>query len=142
MLTIQGPGGPRTPDRKLIRTMSGTPGFRLPELGAAPADMVASIAAPIIDAASPPSAPDATAADLRARSHGGEMLDLLAQMQRDMLSSWRDPDKVQRLAELADAIPEAASPDLRLALRAVTTRAKVELARDQVAAIAAGMTAA
>lgn len=141
MLTIQGPGGPRAADRKPIRPNSGASGFRLPEPGAAPADMVASIAAPAIGGTSPPAAPDATAADRRARSHGGEMLDVLAQMQRDMLASGADPGSLHRLAELAAAIPDAASPDLRLALRAVATRAKVELARNQVAAMAAGMTA-
>lgn len=70
------------------------------------------------------------------------MLDVLAQLQREMLSAGCDPGTLQRLAELADAIPEAASAELRLALRAVATRAEVELAREQVAALARGMTTA
>ena len=141
MLTIQGPGGPRAPDRKPIRSASSGGLFRLPEPDIA-ADMVAAIAAPAIDAPRPTAPPDAAAADLRAQSHGGDMLDVLAQMQRDMLTAGHNPDLLHRLAILADAIPEAASPDLRLALRAVATRAKVELARDQVAAIAADIAAA
>lgn len=142
MLTIHGPGGPRAPDRKPIRSALGTIGFRLPDPAAAAPDVVATIAAPAIDGPRSSTAAGPAAADLRAWSHGGEMLDVLAKMQRDMLSAGRDPEILERLATLADAMPDAASPDLRLALRAVATRAKVELARDQVAAMAVAMTAA
>lgn len=113
--------------------------FRLPEPPVAESDMVATIAAPAINGPGSATPPDAGAvADLRAGSHGAEMLDVLAQLQRDMLSAGHDPDTLQRLASLADAMPDAASPDLRVALRAVATRARVELARDQVAAMAIG----
>ncbi len=139
MLTIQGPGGPRAPDRKPIRSASSDSLFRLPQLDIAAATQVA---APAIEAPRPTGPPDAAAADLRAQSHGGDMLDVLAQMQRDMLSAGPNQDLLHRLANLADAIPEAASPDLRAALRAVATRAKVELARHQVAELAAPVAAA
>lgn len=139
MLTVHGPGGPRAPDRKPLRSASASSGFRLPDLAGPETtrpDMVATIAAPGIGGPRSTLAPDASAADLCAWSHGGEMLDVLAQMQRNMLSAGRDPTILQRLATLADALPDAASPDLRQALRAVVTRAKVELARDEVAAMA------
>ena len=84
----------------------------------------------------------AAARDNAVQKHGGDILDVLAQLQRDMLLPDRDPAMFHRLAALADAIPEAASPSLRLAMREVATRAKVELAREQVASLGRHMTAA
>ena len=147
MLTIKGPGGARPPERKSIRPSSGNSGFHVPISGGAgaPAPAISAEFHPprIAEAgAAATAAAIAAARDNAVQKHGGDILDVLAQLQRDMLLPDRDPAMFHRLAALADAIPEAASPSLRLAMREVATRAKVELAREQVASLGRHMTAA
>ena len=65
--------------------------------------------------------------DQAARRHGEALLEALADVQRDMLDE-AAPD-LARLAALAGAVPEAADPELRAVVAAVTLRARIELAR-------------
>jgi hypothetical protein len=65
--------------------------------------------------------------DQAARRHGEALLAALAGVQRDMLAD-RVPD-LERLAILADTVPEAADSGLRAAMGAVALRARIELAR-------------
>ena len=147
MLTIKGPGGVRPPERKSIRPSLGNSGFHVPISGGAGAPSTAINAgfqpAGIAEAGAAGNATAIPAArDNAVQKHGEDILDVLAQLQRDMLLPDRDPAMFHRLAALADAIPEAASPGLRLAMREVATRAQVELAREQVASLGRQMTAA
>ena len=67
--------------------------------------------------------------DRRARRHGQAMLAELASLQRDLLADGPAPERLARLGELADAMPEAEDARLRGALAEVSLRVRVELAR-------------
>jgi len=67
--------------------------------------------------------------DREARRRGQDILVALVRLQRAMLAGERDLPALRQLAELAEAMPEAADPALRQALREVALRARVELAR-------------
>lgn len=70
--------------------------------------------------------------DREARRRGQDLLAELAALQRALLDE-ADPEAapaaLQRLASLARAVPQAASPALRQALAAIVLRSRVELAR-------------
>ncbi len=146
MLTINGPGGPRPAERKAIRPSSGSSGFHVPTpagLGVSASCISDDIQSAPIDGPGAAASASLTsaAADRVVQGHADEMLNVLGQIQRDMLSSNRDPAMFRRLAALADAVPATATPGLRQAMLEVATRAKVELARDQVAALGRAVTA-
>ena len=78
------------------------------------------------------------ARDREARRRGAMMLDELTRLQRALLGGQIDPDNLRALAALA-AGPDgagdgAADPMLAAAVRAVSVRARVELARVSAAA--------
>lgn len=67
--------------------------------------------------------------DRAARRRGFDLLAELSALQRDLLAADPDPARLRRLADLADAVPEAADPGLRDAVAAIVTRARIEAAR-------------
>lgn len=67
--------------------------------------------------------------DRAARRFGFDLLAELSALQRDLLTADPDPARLRRLADLADAVPEAADPGLRDAVAAIVTRARIEAAR-------------
>jgi len=67
--------------------------------------------------------------DRAARRRGRDLLAELSALQRDLLAGGPDPGRLARLADLADALPEAADPRLRDAVAAIALRARVEAAR-------------
>lgn len=67
--------------------------------------------------------------DRAARRRGRDLLDELAGLQRALLSGPPAPERLARLAEMAEQVPEAADPRLRDAVNAIVLRARVEAAR-------------
>jgi hypothetical protein len=72
------------------------------------------------------------AEDREARRHGQDMLALLAELQRGLLTGSDDGTTLTRLAELAAAVPRAADPRLAAMVSAIMVRVRVELARRQL----------
>lgn len=72
--------------------------------------------------------------DRRARRHAESILDLLTGLQRSLLDESGPADTAGRLAELGRQQPVAADPLLRAVVSAITVRAHVELARQEMAA--------
>ena len=70
--------------------------------------------------------------DGAARRRGRDLLGELAALQRDLLAGGPDPDRLARLATLAESVPDAADPRLRDAVAAIVLRARVEAARHGV----------
>ena len=68
-------------------------------------------------------------ADREARRHGHDMLAALAELQRALLGGGDDGAALQRLAELAAAVPHATDPRLAAMISAIVLRVRVELAR-------------
>ena len=134
MVAIEGVGGPTAPRTGTrIRPPSGT-GFVLP--GATPSAAATSSAA----AAAPASLTSMltlqelggeAVADREARRHGQDLLATLAELQRALLVDGDDASALQRLAELAAAVPVAGDRRLAAMISAIVVRAKVELARRQ-----------
>lgn len=69
------------------------------------------------------------AADREARRHGQSLLTELAALQRALLTGVDDGSALQRLAELAEAVPRAADVRLAALVSAIMVRVRVELAR-------------
>ena len=69
------------------------------------------------------------AADREASRHGQDMLSALAELQRALLGGVDTVETMQRLAELATAVPRAADPRLAALVSAISIRVRVELAR-------------
>jgi hypothetical protein len=67
--------------------------------------------------------------DRAARRRGLDLLAELAALQRDLLGGALEPERLERLAELAEQVPSAADPRLRDAVAAITLRARIEVAR-------------
>ncbi len=132
MLIVTGAGALGPLARKPAKQAGISSGFHLPEAGAIP-----EAAAP--DPATPPTRPpDHTAIrDRAARRHGSELLDILAELQRDLLADRDTETRIDHLANLVQTLPDAASPDLRATIRAIAARAAVELARRDCAHLAA-----
>ena len=72
--------------------------------------------------------------DRDARRRGKQMLDELTRLQRALLGGRLDPENLRALAALAADPGIAADPLLAAAVRAVSVRARVELARLAAAA--------
>jgi protein-disulfide isomerase-like protein with CxxC motif len=72
-----------------------------------------------------------TVADREARRHGQDMLAALAALQRALLGGSDDVATLQRLAELAVAVPLATDRRLAAMVSAIVVRVRVELARRQ-----------
>ncbi len=69
------------------------------------------------------------AADREASRRGEDMLAALAELQRALLGGVDTVETMQRLAELAAAVPRAANPQLAALVSAINIRVRVELAR-------------
>jgi hypothetical protein len=67
--------------------------------------------------------------DREARRHGHDLLDALAALQRAALTGGDGAAALERLADLAAAVPAAADGRLAAIVSAIVVRAKVELAR-------------
>jgi hypothetical protein len=72
-----------------------------------------------------------TVEDREARRHGHDMLAALAELQRALLSNAGNGQVLERLAELADAVPQATDPRLAAMISAIVLRVRLELARRQ-----------
>ena len=126
MLSITGLGRP--PATRKSPSAATSQGFHIsearteaPEAAAAPQKTHA------------PSAPNpAIVQDRAARRHGTDLLDALADLQRDLLGT-PNSARLHSLASLAQNIPAAATPTLRATLREIAARAEVELARQEMA---------
>jgi hypothetical protein len=71
-----------------------------------------------------------TVQDRAARRHGLALLDILARLQKSLLSGSQDPaHDLRTLTELIAEMPQAADPGLAGVLDAVRLRAKIELLR-------------
>lgn len=127
MLSITGLGRLPAPTRKPA-SASANAGFHVAE--SRPEATEAAAATQLTNA---PSAPDsAIVQDRAARRHGTDLLDALADLQRDLLGT-PNPTHLQHLATFAQNIPAAANPTLRATLREIAVRAEVELARQEMA---------
>ena len=131
MTGIEAVGGSRfarSGGRTAARTSTA---FAVPEGGAAASNGVAG-AAPTAALASMLAlqemggeAPE----DREARRHGHDLLDALAALQRAVLTGGDDAAALERLADLAATVPQAADTRLAAMVSAIAVRAKVELAR-------------
>lgn len=127
MLSITGLGRLPAPTRKPASPSAST-GFHVANGRAAAPE-----AAAATQQANAPSAPDSPIVqDSAARRHGTDLLDALANLQRDLLGT-PNPTHLQHLAAFAQNIPAAANPTLRATLREIAVRAEVELARQEMA---------
>ena len=71
-----------------------------------------------------------TVGDRDARRHGHAMLEVLAALQRAMLLQADGTDRaLGQLAALAEAVPEASTPQLGAIVASIKLRARIELAR-------------
>jgi hypothetical protein len=133
MMGIEGIGGPAAP-RTPTRTATAKPGFFVPPEPAG-TDQTAAAAAPL--ATSPGSMltlqelGGETPADRQARRHGQDMLAALAELQRALLGDSDNTQALQRLTDLAAAVPLAADRRLAAMVSAIVVRVRVELARRQ-----------
>jgi len=133
MTGIEGIGRPAAP-RTATRIKTAKPGFFVPPEPAG-AEQAAAAGAPL--AASPGSMltlqelGGETPADRQARRHGQDMLAALAELQRALLGGSGDTRALQRLTDLAAAVPLAADRRLAAMVSAIVVRVRVELARRQ-----------
>ena len=70
-----------------------------------------------------------TVEDREARRHGQEVLSVLAELQRALLTGNDEAAVLQRLAELAATLPRATDGRLAALVSAINLRVRVELAR-------------
>ena len=108
------------------------PGFRVveqPSPIAARAPTGAVTAAGLLGLLAVQEAGGAAVRDRDARKRGKQMLDELARLQRALLAGRLDPENLRALAALAGDSAVAADPAIAAVVRAVTVRARVELAR-------------
>lgn len=75
---------------------------------------------------------DQTVEDRRARKHGQDMLDLLAALQRSLLSGEDAVAALQQLADLSNSVPRTTDRRLTAMMSAIRVRVRVELARRQL----------
>ncbi len=70
-----------------------------------------------------------TPQDRRARKRGLDLLRALSRLQLDFVAGGDEAGSLRMLADLASDLPEASAPQIGAALRSITVRARVELAR-------------
>ena len=73
-----------------------------------------------------------TVEDRAARRHGRDMLAALTDLQRALLRGDGDAAALQRLGELATAVPRATDRRIAATVSAIMVRVRVELARRQI----------
>ena len=122
MLTVGPVGAPATKAAGTGRTRSGS-GFEIPAhtSRASAASAAAALGAFLGE--------DGDVRDRQARRHGKALLAALTELQLALLGNAAQPDTLQRLSELSEACPDAATPALQSVLHAISLRAKIELAR-------------
>ncbi|WP_158639032.1 flagellar assembly protein FliX [Elioraea rosea] len=131
--------GPIAPPARLGRATGAQGRFRVPAdglAGAASEAREAASAEGVTIAASLIALQETIAGgerDREARQRAESMLDELAGLQRAMLGGRISPERLAALAQLADEPGVAADPRLADVVAAVSLRAKVELARLEVA---------
>ena len=67
--------------------------------------------------------------DREAQRHGGEVLDMLAELQRALLGPNVDASATERLERLVEDAPEPSDPRLGEVTRSILLRARIEIAR-------------
>jgi len=133
MQAIRGLGPIQAPRRTTKRSVQG---FTMPEeatqeaLSTAPSTPAASLA-PLLEADDVVLCDDPVRRDRAAREHGAATLDALATLHLALLGGADSAESLARLEQLA-TLPTAADPRLDAVLRAIATRAAVELARRRV----------
>ncbi len=135
---IRGVGGPPAPAAGASRRRGAAGGFHLPEAagGAAAKGVAPAMAVGLSAMLALQEMPDPAVGDREAHRHGREMLEELAALQRELLAGVGanpGPADRRRLARLAGTVPQAADPGLREAVAAIALRARLELARLEVA---------
>lgn len=133
MTGIEGVGWPAAP--RITGRAPAKPGFNVPAERGEPS------AASAVGGAQPASLASMltlqemggeTVRDREARRHAQDMLADLAELQRALLRGDGDAPALQRLAELAAAVPHATDRRLAAMISAVVVRVRVELARRQI----------
>ena len=146
MLVIRGPGPIQAPRRTARRSAQG---FSMPEELVAGETLSSAPGAPAEGLAPLPEADDpmlrdtvvrdTVVRDRAARQHGAAALEALAALHRALLGGAGQAEPLARLEQLA-TLPAAADPRLDAILRAIGTRAAVELARRRVVTCTVGGT--
>ncbi len=128
-----GPAGGVAPSGRPARTDAA--GFMVPaEPGTAgPSAPASTDAAGLVGMLALQERGEAERRDREAHRRGLALVAELAALQRAILAGGGDPAGLARLAELAAVLPEAADPALAALVRAVALRAKVVLARADMA---------
>ena len=109
-------------------------GFSVPQgaplaAGGAPATVASASAAALGCMLSVQEAVEEATQDREARRRGRDMLRTLSELQRALLTGETDAGALRRLVDLTADLPVAADAALGAAVRAITLRARVELAR-------------
>jgi hypothetical protein len=132
MVAIEGIGRP-TASRVAARgAVADAPVFALPEEAAATGGASAAATASPASLASMLTLQELGGEpeeDREARRHGQNLLTALAELQRALLAGGDESVALQRLAELAAAVPCAADRRLAAMVSAIVVRVRVELAR-------------
>jgi hypothetical protein len=136
MTGIEGVGQPGTPRPAARAPRSSTLAFAVPEECAtdAPAATVATPAASFAPMLTLQELGGETPQDREARRHGQDMLAALADLQRTLLAGTDNMETLEKLANLAAAVPLAADRRLAGMVSAIVVRVRVELERRHVAA--------
>ena len=130
MVDVSGIRGTAGPAGRASRTKAGS-GFVV-NADRADAASGASASAPILHASmlSLQETATETVGDRDARRHGNAMLEVLAALQRAMLLEADASGRaLGQLAALAEAVPEASTPQLGAIVASIKLRAQIELAR-------------
>ena len=129
MIGIGGTARPAAGAAAGTRATSRPGGFRLPGGAAAEAGEASALAgAAPVGLMALQEADDPAGRDRRGHARAQEMLQELAALQAEMLRGGADPDRLVRLATLAEG-EAPADPVLADALAGIALRARVELAR-------------
>ena len=130
MAGMNGIGGTARPTAATGPRAASRPGsFRLPGGGTAEAAESSALAgAAPVGLMALQEADDPAGRDRRGHARAQELLEELAALQTEMLRGGADPDRLARLAQLAEG-ESPADPVLADALAGIALRARVELAR-------------
>ena len=110
------------------KSRAGGEGFRLPDGAAAAGETESVAAAAPLSLLGLQEDADPRGRDERGAKRGAALLKELGELQADLLRGRRDPERLRRLAALAEG-ETPADPALAEAVGAVALRAKIELAR-------------
>lgn len=126
------PVGPAMPVGGGSRQVREAGGFRLPKAeGFGAAALAATSEVGMGGMLALQELPGDEVADREARRRGQDLLEALTAMQRGLLGM--EESDPRRLARLAEAVPAADDPGLREAVAAIALRARIEVARAEMA---------